>query len=264
LLFSFISYLFTGTQDQSVLQELGARTTPTKNWISQLGAWLGDVFIYKGFGIPAFSIAILTIISGIFLFASGNSAFSLSRKRISNLWFWGLLLLVWTSVFFGFFHKTNTLLGGKVGYELNDFLQDYLGLLGAILVMVFIAIVYLVLRLQLTPERISAYFSKKASEVKEGFEDIETTDEESDWKKATLEGSSEDADDTEGAPESSIDLLESPMEISIPEEEVASEPVLKKTVAPKDENDIGMEIEQIIDEEEMIDSKASKLVEDFG
>ena len=264
LLFSFISYLFTGTQDQSVLQELGARTTPTKNWISQLGAWLGDVFIYKGFGIPAFSIAILTIISGIFLFASGNSAFSLSRKRISNLWFWGLLLLVWTSVFFGFFHKTNTLLGGKVGYELNDFLQDYLGLLGAILVMVFIAIVYLVLRLKLTPERISAYFSKKASEVKEGFEDIETTDEESDWKKATLEGNSEDTAYTEVAAESSIDLSESPMEISIPEEEIASEPVLKKTVAPKDENDIGMEIEQIIDEEEMIDSKASKLVEDFG
>ncbi|MFT7119159.1 MAG: S-DNA-T family DNA segregation ATPase FtsK/SpoIIIE [Flavobacteriales bacterium] len=263
LLFSFISYLFTGTQDQSVLQELGERTTETKNWISQLGAWLGDVFIYKGFGIPAFSIAILTIISGIFLFASGNSAFSLSRKRISNLWFWGLLLLVWTSVFFGFFHKTNTLLGGKVGYELNDFLQDYLGLLGAILVMVFIAIVYLVLRLKLTPERISAYFSKKASEVKDDFEGIETTDEESDWKKATLEGSYDDAD-TEETPESSIDLLESPMEISIPKEEVASEPVLKKTVAPKDENDIGMEIEQIIDEEEMIDSKASKLVEDFG
>lgn len=264
LLFSFISYLFTGTQDQSVLQELGARTTPTKNWISQLGAWLGDVFIYKGFGIAAFSIAILTIISGIFLFASGNSAFSLSRKRISNLWFWGLLLLVWTSVFFGFFHESNALLGGKVGYELNDFLQDYLGLLGAVLVMAFIAIVYLVLRLKLTPERISAYFSKKASEVKEGFEDIETTDEESDWKKATLEGSSEDTAYTEANLESSIDLSESDMQISIPEEEVAAEPVLKKTVAPKDENDIGMEIEQIIDEEEMIDSKASKLVEDFG
>ena len=264
LLFSFISYLFTGTQDQSVLQALGERTTETKNWISQLGAWLGHVFIYKGFGIPAFSIAVLTIISGIFLFASGDSAFSLSRKRISNLWFWGLLLLVWTSVFLGFFHNTNTLLGGKVGYELNDFLQDYLGLLGAVLVMTFIAIVYLVLRLKLTPERISAYFSKKASEVKEGFEHIETTDEESDWKKATVEGISEENAVTEQDPKSSITFSGSGMEISIPEEEVALEPVLKKTVAPKDENDIGMEIEQIIDEEEMIDSKASKLVEDFG
>lgn len=264
LLFSFISYLFTGTQDQSVLQELGARTTPTKNWISQLGAWLGHVFIYKGFGIPAFSIAILTIISGIFLFASGDNAFSLSRKRISNLWFWGLLLLVWTSIFLGFFHKSNALLGGKVGYELNDFLQDYLGLLGAVLVMAFIAIVYLVLRLKLTPERISAYFSKKATEIKEGFEAVERTDEESDWKKATLEGNYEDAANTEEFPESSIDLSEGAMELSVPEEEVASEPFFKKTVAPKDENDIGMEIEQLIDEEELIDSKASKLVEDFG
>ncbi|MEP0480693.1 MAG: DNA translocase FtsK 4TM domain-containing protein, partial [Nonlabens sp.] len=77
LLFSFISYLFTGAQDQSVLVELGSRTTETKNWISQLGAWLGHTFVYKGFGIPAFSIAILTIISGIFLFATGDKVFSL-------------------------------------------------------------------------------------------------------------------------------------------------------------------------------------------
>jgi S-DNA-T family DNA segregation ATPase FtsK/SpoIIIE len=269
LLFSFVSYLFTGTQDQSILQEIGKRTTETKNWISQLGAWLGHVFIYKGFGIPAFSISVLTVISGVFLFASGDSAFSLSQKRISNLWFWGLLLMVWTAVLLGFFHETNALLGGKVGYELNDFLQDYLGLLGAILVMVFIAIVYLVLRLKLTPEGISAYFSKKTVEVKKGFENIEITDEESDWKKGTVEGSSITAAAADltvpvEKPYASIDLTGSDMEISIPQDEVIPEPILKKTVAPKDEDDIGMEIEQKLDEEELIDTKASKLVEDFG
>ncbi|WP_438969181.1 DNA translocase FtsK 4TM domain-containing protein [Nonlabens sp.] len=266
LLFSFTSYLFTGEEDQSILHEIGSRSTETKNWISQLGAWLGHVFVYQGFGIPAFSIAILTIISGIFLFASSDSVFSLSRKRISNLWFWGLLLMLWFSVFLGFFHKSNALLGGKVGYELNDFLQDYLGLIGAVLIMAFIAIVYLVLRLKLTPEIISAYFSKKADEVKEGFDNIETTDEESEWEKATIEGSSiqektETAVDEERQP--AIHLSGNDMEITPPEEEIP-EPVLKKTVAPKDANDIGMEIEQIIDEEEVIDSKASKLVEDFG
>jgi S-DNA-T family DNA segregation ATPase FtsK/SpoIIIE len=268
LLFSFVSYLFTGTQDQSILQEIGKRTTETKNWISQLGAWLGHVFIYKGFGIPAFSISVLTVVSGVFLFASGDSVFSLSRKRITNLWFWGLLLMVWTAVLLGFFHETNALLGGKVGYELNDFLQDYLGLLGAILVMVFIAIVYLVLRLKLTPEGISAYFSKKTVEVKEGFENIEITDEESDWKKGTVEGSSITAAADLTAPfekpDASIDLTGSDMEISIPQDEVIPGPILKKTVAPKDEDDIGMEIEQKLDEEELIDTKASKLVEDFG
>ena len=269
LLFSFISYLFTGAQDQSVLVELGSRTTETKNWISQLGAWLGHTFVYNGFGIPAFSIAVLTIISGIFLFATGDKVFSLSRKRISNLWFWGLLLMLWLSIFLGFFHNANALLGGKVGYELNDFLQDYLGLLGAILVMFFIAIVYVVLRLKLTPELVSAYFSKKATEVKEGFENIETTDEESDWEKATIEGTAAPKTDNTPAPETeqpktTVDLSGNDMQITVPEEETAPEPVLKKVVAPKDENDIGMEIEQTLDEEEVIDNKANKLVEDFG
>jgi S-DNA-T family DNA segregation ATPase FtsK/SpoIIIE len=270
LLLSFVSYLFTGTQDQSIIQEIGNRSIETKNWISQLGAWLGHVFIYKGFGIPSFSISILTIISGVFLFASGNSAFSLSQKRLVNLWFWGLLFMVWTSVLLGFFHKTNDVLGGKVGYELNDFLQDYLGLLGAILVMTFLAIVYLVLRLKLTPEGIKAYFSKTAVGVKEGFENIEITDEESDWKKGTIEGSSitDTASPEEEIPvrkiDSSLDLSESDMEISIPQDEVIPEPTLKKTVAPKDSEDIGMEIEETLYEEELIDTKASKLVEDFG
>ncbi|MEO9954685.1 DNA translocase FtsK [Nonlabens sp.] len=269
LLFSFISYLFTGAQDQSVLVELGSRTTETKNWISQLGAWLGHTFVYKGFGIPAFSIAILTIISGIFLFATGDKVFSLSRKRISNLWFWGLLLMLWLSIFLGFFHNTNALLGGKVGYELNDFLQDYLGLLGAILVMFFIAIVYVVLRLKLTPELISAYFSKKATEVKEGFENIETTDEENDWEKATVEGKPTPDVDQTTTPlteetKTTVEVSGNDMQVTVPEEETVPEPVLKKVVAPKDENDIGMEIEQTLDEEEVIDNKANKLVEDFG
>ncbi len=37
-----------------------------------------------------------------------------------------------------------------------------------------------------------------------------------------------------------------------------------KTVEPKDEDDIGMEIEQAAEEEEIVDSSARKLVEDFG
>ena len=263
LLFSFTSFLFTGAQDQSIIEELGGRSVVTKNWISQLGAWLGHVFIYKGFGIPAFSIAIMTFISGIYLFASGDDAFSLSRKRISNLWFWGLLLMLWFSVTLGFFHKSNALLGGKVGYELNDFLQDYLGLIGAVLVMIFIAIVYLVLRLKLTPEIIGAYFSKKAGEVKEEFDGVASTDEESEWEKATVEGSSLEDETVAEEPKEPINLSGNDMEVTVPEEEVIPEPILKKTVAPKDEDDIGMDIEPTQEEEE-VDNKASKLVEDFG
>ncbi|WP_124980803.1 FtsK/SpoIIIE family DNA translocase [Nonlabens xiamenensis] len=262
LFFSFLSFLFTGKIDQSTLNDLGSREIVTQNWLRQLGAWLGNLFVYNGFGIPAFSIAVLTIVSGLYLFASGDNAFSLSRKRITRLWFWGLLLMLWLSVFLGFFHETNALLGGRVGFEMNDLLQDYIGLLGAILVMAFVAVVYMVLRLKITPEKIQAYFSSKAVEFKEGLEEpnaIDTTDEESDWKESTIEGSADQKEQTTSSDSTPLDISSAEEE-----EEYAPEPVLKKTVAPKDENDIGMDIEQTPDEEEVIDNKASKLVEDFG
>ncbi len=60
--------------------------------------------------------------------------------------------MLWIAVFFGFFGGETTLFSGIIGYETNDLMQDYLGFVGAILVMIFVMIVYLVVRLKLTPE----------------------------------------------------------------------------------------------------------------
>lgn len=262
-LLSFLSFLLSWRSDQSILGRLSERELVAQNWLSKLGAWLGDLFIYDGFGIAAFSIAVLLIITGIYLFAAKRGAFSLSRKRIAHLWIWGLPLMLWLSVFFGFFHQSMPLLGGMVGMELNDFLQDYIGLIGTIIFMTFLAIVYLTLRLKVTPELISSYFKKTTAQVKEDFESlekIEATDEETDWKASTVEGQKTKA---------SIDLSVTTTED--PDDEHIAEPVLKAesippiiTSLPATDGELGMEIEQIIDEEEVIDNKASKLVQDFG
>jgi len=259
-LLSFTSFLLSWRSDQSILGRLTERELVAENWLSKLGAWLGDLFVYNGFGIAAYSIAILVIVTGIYLFAAKRGAFSLSRKRISLLWIWGLPLMVWFAVVFGFFHESNPLLGGKVGYELNDFLQDYIGFIGAIIFMVCTAILYMVLRLKVTPEKVSLFFKSRASEVREGFEKendpiTELSEEEKEWELSTIEGQKMGTT------------------IAEIEDEDGFEPVLKSTAAAKpmitsipatDDDDLGMDIEQTIEEEEVFDNKASKLVQDFG
>ncbi|MGB5981027.1 MAG: DNA translocase FtsK 4TM domain-containing protein [Nonlabens sp.] len=281
LFLSFLSFVFTWRADQSVITELGSREVVTQNWISQVGAGLGHFFIYEGFGLAAFSISVLVFVTGLFLFAASRSIFKLSNKKLLELWAWGLLLMLWLSVLLGFFHTQNAMLGGKVGFEINDLIQDYIGLLGAALVMTFFAIVYLVIRLRITPEKVSKFFSKQASEVKSSFDetaiDHENLDEEiknidvdtpvSSSEKAELDksnnqeleiGSENLTPKTEGATEVQLESKSTSSE-----SEAASTPI-KRTVAPKDANDIGMEIEQAPDEEEEIDTKSTKLVEDFG
>ncbi|WP_194850533.1 DNA translocase FtsK [Nonlabens antarcticus] len=262
LILSFTSFLLSWRSDQSILGRLTERELVAENWLSKLGAWLGDLFVYDGFGIAAYSIAILVIITGVYLFAAKRGAFSLSRKRISYLWIWGLPLMVWLSIFFGFFHEKNPLMGGMVGYELNDFLQDYIGFIGAILFMICAAILYLVLRLKVTPEKVSVFFKSKASQVKEGFEkeelniNTEVSDEEKAWETSTVEGK------TTGT--NSLEKNDKDDQVPEPvlKTETPAKPVIK-SIPATDDDDLGMDIEQTVEEEEM-DNTASKLVQDFG
>ena len=58
---AFVSYLFTGHADQSVVEAL--TTTDLKeagieseNWLGLVGAWISNYFIYEGFGLAAFFV----------------------------------------------------------------------------------------------------------------------------------------------------------------------------------------------------------------
>jgi DNA segregation ATPase FtsK/SpoIIIE, S-DNA-T family len=129
MIIAFISFLFNWQADQSTLQELGNRELETRNWLSKFGAAVSDFFIYRGFGLAAFILAGLVSVTGVFLF------FNFKMKNLFTYWFWGLLMMLWWAVFFGFFAESNTLLGGRVGYEVNDYLQDYIGFIGTLLLL---------------------------------------------------------------------------------------------------------------------------------
>ena len=254
LLFSFISYFFSWQADQSTLSQLSDRSVESQNWLNKFGAALGDVFIYQGFGLAAFTLAILVTLSGFYYF------FDKPRKKLQGFWFWGIIVMLWFATFLGFFAETNPLLGGMVGFELNDFLQDFIGLIGTILVLAFVAIVYFAIRLKLTPEHIGQFFAKRkqaiASEFNrsddEGNEFVDTA-----FDKDNIELPQEEAEETPEEPQ----LKTTPTPTETP---VKQETETKETPKATEDDDFEIEIEETVEEEEVVENLSTKLVQDFG
>ncbi len=246
LVFSFVSYFFTWQSDQSQIGIFTERKLQTENWLNKFGANVGHFFIYDGFGVSAFIFGFLVILTGIYYF------FDYTKKQLTKYWFWGLLLMLWISVFFGFFGEKTTIFSGIVGYETNDFMQDYLGLVGAMLVMIFILIFYLVVRLKLTPEMAIAAFKNSKKQIASEFVS-ETKDVIKTNKDFEIEEDPESyPDETEVEPEVKVEI-----EVTPPR------PVEKIILKSDIEGDVAMEVEQVADEEE-VENISERLVKDYG
>ncbi|MGB3344481.1 MAG: DNA translocase FtsK 4TM domain-containing protein [Aequorivita sp.] len=242
LIISFVSYLFTWQVDQSEIGILSERKLQTDNWLNKFGANVGHLFVYNGFGIAALFFAFLIMLTGVYYFLG------YAKNHLGRFWFWGLLLMIWTSIFLGFFHSTASIYSGTIGFEMNDWLQDYVGFIGTVLILAFVMIVYLVVRLKLTPEMaIDAFKRSKAQIASEMAVDkaIET--------KQTSPQLSEEEIEEEG---------EYPQPI-IEEKVKAPTPAEKLIIKSEVEGTVAMEVEQAAEEEE-VESISNKLVKDFG
>lgn len=265
LTIAFISFLFNWKYDQDTIGYFTDRNIETKNWLSKFGAEISHFFIYKGFGVASFSLAILTSLTGIYLF------FNLNSKSLKNFWFWGILVMIWFSTLFGFFATKNALLGGVIGYETNDFLQDYLGFTGTLLVLIFVMIAYLVIRLNITPELVASYFERTKKEVSQDFEDSKAKEEEilQDFLKKEQEEQTQKANINvqDNASAEAKDVKAETEETSqestpTPKPEPKSEKIVIE--GNEEEGDVSMEVETTVEEEEEVDTLSKKLVKDFG
>lgn len=254
LFVSFISYFFNWQADQSMLGNVLERDETANNWLSKFGAYVSHLLVYKGFGVPVISLPAMLSITGIYLFLN------LKLFKIRSLWFWGTYLILWFSLCFGFFASSHPILGGVVGYELNDFLQDYIGKLGVVLVLIFMLIIYLVSRLNLTPDALSKSFIHHKKNVKEEVSEIKferyINTEESESEHVTPSNSK--------AAENQNQDKDVEIESSFSEKS-STEPTEKEKIVIKseDEDDVEMEVETAQDEEESY-QLSKKLVQDFG
>jgi len=162
LLVSFISYLFNWQQDQSQLSNFTNKNITVKNLLGKIGAAVSHFFIYKNFGVASLYIPIVLFFTGVSILLKGN------LKKVQKLWGWGILGILWISISFGFLAQTNSLLAGVIGFEINNYLQQFLGKTGLILALLFLFISYFVIRFKITPEviikRITSSKNNKESE----------------------------------------------------------------------------------------------------
>ncbi len=283
---AFISFFFSWEEDQSTLHEFANRQIRTKNLLGKIGSKLSHVFIYNGFGLAAFILPFLVFLTGIsFLLQS-------KFKSMVTRWNWGLFNMLWISVALGFVEKKFALLSGTVGFELNEYLQTFIGKTGLAIVLTFFFIAYAVVRFRLTAEKIEERLQRKEKEQKENvvvnndttsdatvYEEKEKTplkpkiekkketniDPKSNFElsvenlKPTISNHSDvDKSDTETKEDGSLDLKinTTSNEDQIPEQ--------KNTPSEQTLNEVQIAIEKVEEEKSVSGNVSEKLVEDFG
>ncbi|SHH66109.1 DNA segregation ATPase FtsK/SpoIIIE, S-DNA-T family [Winogradskyella jejuensis] len=262
LFISFVSFLFTGKEDQSILAEFPSRQVEAKNWASQFGAKLSEWFITKGFGIPSFIFSGLLFLSGVYI------TLNLKLSKLRKHWIWGTLIVIWLSIFLGFFTHKYDILGGVIGYEMNHFFQDYIGKIGTALLLAFGLIVYLAIRFNMTGDTFVNLFKSAKSDLKKDFGSEENTAAADDV--VPIDNSlSEEAESIKSAFEIPLENLEPTISnhSKLEKEQPApkAEPKKEIEVVIKDpEPEVEMQVEVAKEEKSETDNLADKLVEDFG
>ncbi|HPJ10607.1 MAG TPA: DNA translocase FtsK [Flavobacterium sp.] len=286
LLVAFISFFIYGHEDQSALGTL-ARSEKVHNWLGKFGAILADFFVYRGFGVAAFLLVKLFFLTGSFL------ALDIPLKKLKNIWFWDLFAMVLISILFGFFATSLPELGGTIGYEMNQFAQDYIGKTGTLLVLIFGIIIYLIFKIKVSPDSVKSFFEKSKSEIDESLASVKTmmapsTEAEKAYnleefavKSEVMEIEEEDFPEPELKPVSQFEInkdalkptIEHPSEIHLhTDKPIEEKPIALSPIAPIKPaepevihtNDDAFTIEKAPEEDIIEENLAAKLVEDFG
>ncbi len=171
LLVAFVSYLFTGKADQSVVesvQEIGLFQSglEVENWMKLSGALAAHYFIFAWFGVASFLIPPLLFIYG-YTIVFRRAILPLNSATIFVLFF-----LVWISLFLGDVVNSTeeptalSFLSGGVGYDLAIKINSLVGW-GTVLLLLFSLIVFVIYFFNVT----SLLGLKK--KVEAGVEDIE-------------------------------------------------------------------------------------------
>ena len=142
---SFISYIFNWKVDQSNVDMIFDRDVEVENILGKTGAYISHLFIYKLFGFSSFVIPMILFVSSYYV---------LFNKRIFDLFGkinWLLLLLIWTTILSGYLRSYFPVQSGLVGFEVNLFLESYIGNTGILLILIFSFITSSAILFNVTP-----------------------------------------------------------------------------------------------------------------
>ena len=277
-LVSFISFFVSdkgvgyGQADQSAVDSLTDRSQHVENWLGKFGAYVAHLFIYRGFGVASFLFVKLFFISGAFLLLD------LPIRKLKNTWFWDLFAIIILSITFGFFATTIPELGGTIGYEINQFIQDYIGKTGTLLGIVFAIVIYLIFKIKISPDAIKTFFEKtrdavelseaKHADIKDDLNGLTSSESGANYNLEEFEVKEDEVLEEPTLKPSQFEINKEALKPTIENaSEINLEPTIK-TPEPEPEfittNDEAFVIEQAADEDVIEENLAAKLVADFG
>ncbi len=267
LIFAFLSYLFTWQEDQSSLGNSDKLTDQPENWLSRFGASISDFFIYDGFGIAAFIFAFLVTLTGVYFF------FNIRKRPLLDYWFWGIYNSIWLSLLLGFVLDDHYLLAGKVGYMTNEFLSGHIGQTGIGLMLLLMFIIYLIIRHDMAPEALleklgktakkntaddnTAYDKDEPDEKSDKDTETSSNEKESKQENTEIELTNATSDTSE------LDVEKNMVQKNKKAEDLSIENPPQEE-GPEEEDDVSMQVEKTEENEDEVDHKSKKLVEDFG
>ena len=256
LLISFYSFLMHWKEDQSILSNFSDRSFSANNLLGKLGANLSDFFVFDGFGLATFLFPILLFFTGLYIILN------IPVKQLFKAWINALLIMIWLSIGLAYFVPEYPLLGGKVGFEINEFAQIYIGNIGVLLFLIISFLVFVIAKFKITPAKIKSWIPKAKPRVKNKRLSEDDTTDEGFISNTAIEGAEEEI-------ELELDSFETITTIKIEEEPIIQEPdstlVVKKpkTEISQDE-DLEIVVETPVFEEHTIKNLSNTLVQDFG
>jgi S-DNA-T family DNA segregation ATPase FtsK/SpoIIIE len=201
---AFVSYLFTGKSDMSVIQaaaemDVKASGAEIENWLGLLGAQASYLFIFKWFGLASFLIPPFLFILGYHItfkkvIMSAASAFSF----VAFFLFWISLLLGFMVFEAGETNAFSFLCGG-IGYELAVLFDSLFGW-GTYLVLIFSLLVFSIFYFDITSllsfnQKDDVYIPSDETEVADSQDDESETQNTSEDQKPYSKESEEEVED---------------------------------------------------------------------
>ena len=276
LCIAFVSFFFNWQEDQSTIHQLSNRAVKSENLLGKIGANLGHFFIYKGFGIAAFIVSFQ-------LFSTGFSI--LLKRKLSKIiisWNWGLTAMLLVSISLGFLHEKFALISGIIGFEINQYSQDFVGKTGLIILLIFFFIAYIALRYKVNFDGFINRLKQKREDKDQSVNDesnvpaIEEANKSSEKEEVLIENSLNLGTNNKSEFEKSvIDLkptISKHSEGKVSKEGISLiiegnlEPILKTEPTQEKELEPIVEIDVAINREEksVAENLSDKLVKDFG
>ncbi|MFC6997548.1 FtsK/SpoIIIE family DNA translocase [Rufibacter roseus] len=151
---AFVSFLFTGAADQSVVESVTTSDVKeagleSENWLGLFGAWISDYFINRWFGVASFFFVPMVFYIGY------RIVFRRTNVTLSSIVTLCLFGLLWGSISAGYIVLTSLnvegygFLSGAIGYESALWLQSLIGV-GTGFLLVFLLVMFVIFFFDIT------------------------------------------------------------------------------------------------------------------